>query len=169
MARRLVTGSILVFTIALVGVGCSSSDDVDPAASQESASNSTSTDGSTESTTAEETAGGSDFCTLLATQVSQGVVRIHAAEAGGVQVAEGIAEDLAAKAPVTQSELQAVAPPEPLSYLRALEDADAKGAAGDFSAMDSTFQNLTLLNDWAIANCDAEYTPIFVEYKDYIG
>ncbi|OZD61999.1 hypothetical protein CH272_22820 [Rhodococcus sp. 05-340-1] len=117
----------------------------------------------------EEDSGGSDFCTLYATQVAQGLANLREAEAGGVGVAESIADDLAAKAPVTQSELQAVAPPEPLAWLRAMEEADAKGAAGDFSAMDGVFENLTLLTDWSIANCGPEYAPIFTEYKAIIG
>ncbi|MBJ7351878.1 MAG: hypothetical protein JHD12_15105, partial [Rhodococcus sp.] len=52
--------------------------------------------------------GGSDFCTLYATQVAQGLTNLREVEAGGVETAESIAEELAAKAPVTQSELQAV-------------------------------------------------------------
>ncbi|MGV8871732.1 MAG: hypothetical protein ACOH2Q_04345 [Rhodococcus sp. (in: high G+C Gram-positive bacteria)] len=117
----------------------------------------------------ESDSGGSDFCTLYATQVAQGLVNIREAEAGGVEAAVSIAEELAAKAPVTQSELQAVAPPEPLAWLQAVEEADAKGAAGDFSAMDGVFENLTLLTDWSIANCGPEYAPIFTEYKAIIG
>jgi hypothetical protein len=113
--------------------------------------------------------GGSDFCTLYATQVAQGLTNLRELEAGGIETAESIAEELAAKAPVTQSELQAVASPEPLAWLQAMEVADAKGAAGDFDAMNGVFENLTLLTDWSIANCGPEYAPIFTEYKAIIG
>lgn len=166
MNSRLTLGFAVACSVILMCGGCSSDDSSSPPTTPDAVSESAS-DSAVE--TVEADADGSDFCTLLATQVSQGLVNIREAEAGGVAEAESIAAELAAKAPVSQSELQAVAPPEPLGYLQALEEADAKGAAGDFSAMDDTFTNLTALNDWAIANCDSEYTPIFTEYKGVIG
>jgi hypothetical protein len=150
--------------ILLAVAGCSSTEENPSITAEPSAAQSAE---SVESVEADS--GGSDFCTLYATQVAQGLTNLREVEAGGVETAESIAEELAAKAPVTQSELQAVAPPEPLAWLQAIEEADAKGAAGDFDAMNGVFENLTLLTDWSIANCGPEYAPIFTEYKAIIG
>ena len=147
--------------LLLAVAGCSSTEESPSTMAEPSAAESVES--------VEVDSGGSDFCTLYATQVAQGLTNLREVEAGGVETAESIAEELAAKAPVTQSELQAVAPPEPLAWLQAIEVADAKGAAGDFDAMNGVFENLTLLTDWSIANCGPEYAPIFTEYKAIIG
>ena len=149
--------AVILFALA----GCSSTEESPSTMAEQSAAESVES--------VEVDSGGSDFCTLYATQVAQGLTNLREVEAGGVETAESIAEELAAKAPVTQSELQAVAPPEPLAWLQAIEEADAKGAAGDFDAMNGVFENLTLLTDWSIANCGPEYAPIFTEYKAIIG
>lgn len=149
--------AVILFALA----GCSSTEESPSTMAEPSAAESVES--------VEVDSGGSDFCTLYATQVAQGLTNLREVEAGGVETAESIAEELAAKAPVTQSELQAVAPPEPLAWLQAIEEADAKGAAGDFDAMNGVFENLTLLTDWSIANCGPEYAPIFTEYKAIIG
>ncbi len=149
--------AVILFALA----GCSSTEESPSTMAEPSAAESVES--------VEVDSGGSDFCTLYATQVAQGLTNLREVEAGGVETAESMAEELAAKAPVTQSELQAVAPPEPLAWLQAIEEADAKGAAGDFDAMNGVFENLTLLTDWSIANCGPEYAPIFTEYKAIIG
>ena len=149
--------AVILFALA----GCSSTEESPSTMAEPSAAESVES--------VEVDSGGSDFCTLYATQVAQGLTNLREVEAGGVETAESIAEELAAKAPVTQSELQAVAPPEPLAWLQDMEEADAKGAAGDFDAMNGVFENLTLLTDWSIANCGPEYAPIFTEYKAIIG
>lgn len=149
--------AVILFALA----GCSSTEESPSTMAEPSAAESVES--------VEVDSGGSDFCTLYATQVAQGLTNLREVEAGSVETAESIAEELAAKAPVTQSELQAVAPPEPLAWLQAIEEADAKGAAGDFDAMNGVFENLTLLTDWSIANCGPEYAPIFTEYKAIIG
>ncbi|QIH99241.1 hypothetical protein BH92_04620 [Rhodococcoides fascians A21d2] len=150
--------------VVLALAGCSSTEENPSTTAEQPAATSAESGQSVEADSGE-----SDFCTLYATQVAQGLANLREAEAGGVEVAESVAAELATKAPVTQSELQAVAPPEPLAWLQAMEEADAKGAAGDFSAMDGVFENLTLLTDWSIANCGPEYAPIFTEYKAIIG
>lgn len=149
--------AVILFALA----GCSSTEESPSTMAEPSAAESVES--------VEVDSDGSDFCTLYATQVAQGLTNLREVEAGGVETAESIAEELAAKAPVTQSELQAVAPPEPLAWLQAIEVADAKGAAGDFDAMNGVFENLTLLTDWSIANCGPEYAPIFTEYKAIMG
>ncbi|MDJ0395241.1 hypothetical protein QMK17_18095 [Rhodococcus sp. G-MC3] len=170
MAKLLNGGALIALSIALACGGCSS-DSSENASGPSPAATSASDAGGveTEAAQAEDVSGGGDFCTLYATRVAQGLVDIRNAEAGNVEDQTQIAERLAAEAPVSQSQLQAVAPPEPLAWLQEMEEADAKSAAGDFSALDATFGNLGLLTDWAIANCDAEYTAIFTEYKTIIG
>ncbi|WP_147373440.1 hypothetical protein, partial [Legionella taurinensis] len=111
--------AVILFALA----GCSSTEESPSTMAEPSAAESVES--------VEVDSGGSDFCTLYATQVAQGLTNLREVEAGSVETAESIAEELAAKAPVTQSELQAVAPPEPLAWLQAIEEADAKGAAGD--------------------------------------
>nr|WP_296773627.1 hypothetical protein [Rhodococcus sp. (in: high G+C Gram-positive bacteria)] len=166
MSKRLGGGLLVAVAIALACGGCST--DSDENASPSVSASGTDLAGGDEPQV-EDVSEGGDFCTLYATRVAQGLVDIRAAEAGTIEDQTQIAERLAAQAPVTQDALQAVAPPEPLAWLQEMEEADAKSAAGDFSALDATFGNLTLLTDWAIAKCDAEYTPIFAEYKTIIG